>query len=108
MHRQNILNILKTTEDCGEKTVSQGLEMWNTQVLKSETANIVKESVENVNLRLDRLVVHVTDNASNAAKSAWDLNLYVNHQWYVARSLNLIVQKFIRWKIEDSDKLAVS
>ncbi len=45
------------------------------------------------------MVVYVTDNASNATKSARDLG--VGHQGCVAHTLNLIVQKFARWKMPD-------
>mgnify|MGYP003331552951 CR=1 FL=1 len=37
------------------------------------------------------------DNATNEIKSARDLG--VNHQGYVAHTLNLIMQKFARWKM---------
>ena len=68
-------------------------------------ANIVKQSLEDANMSLEKTVVYVTDNAGNAKKSATTLG--VNHQGCVAHSLNLIVQKFIRGKGEDSTQTAI-
>ena len=56
-------------------------------------------------MSLEKTVVYVTDNAGNAKKSATTLG--VNHQGCVAHSLNLIVQKFIRGKGEDSTQTAI-
>lgn len=63
----------------------------------AEIAKIIKESLEDAGMCLDNLVVYVTDNASNAIKSAKDLG--VKHQGCVAHLLNLIVQKLVRWKL---------
>jgi len=67
-----------------------------------EIANIIRNSLEDANLCLSDLVVYVTDNASNATKSATELS--VNHQGCVAHTLHLVVQKFIRRKIERNNQ----
>lgn len=63
-----------------------------------EIANVIRNSLEGANLSLRDLVMYVTDNASNAKGSATELS--VSHQGCVAHLLNLVVQKFIRRKIE--------
>lgn len=68
----------------------------------TEIARIIKESLENAGMPLENMVVYVTENASNAVKSARDLG--VNHQGCVAHTLNLIVQKFARWKMPDMNQ----
>lgn len=68
----------------------------------SEIAGIIKKSLEDADLPLENMVVYVTDNASNATKSARDLG--VGHQGCVAHTLNLIVQKFARWKMPDANQ----
>ena len=68
----------------------------------SEIANIVKESLLDAGMSLEKIVVYVTDNAANAIKSAQDLQ--VNHQGCVAHLLNLVIQKFTRWKIKDKNQ----
>ena len=67
-----------------------------------EIANIIRNSLEDANMCLNDMVVYVTDNASNAVKSATELS--VNHQGCVAHTLNLIVQKLMRWKKEDTNQ----
>ena len=67
-----------------------------------EIANIIKNSLEHDNMCLNDMVMYVTDNSSNAVKSATELCL--NHQACVADTLNLIVQNFIRMKNEHSNQ----
>ena len=53
----------------------------------SEIASISKDSLKDANLSLSKMVVYVTDNASNAVKSARDLS--VNHQGCNHHTVNL-------------------
>ena len=63
-----------------------------------EIANILRNSLEDANLCLSDIVVYVTDNASNATKSATELS--VNQQGCIEHTLHLVVQIFIPRQIE--------
>jgi hypothetical protein len=70
-----------------------------------EIAKIIKESLEEARIPIECMVVYVTDNASNATKSVRELGINpANHHKCVAHILNLVVQKFIRWKTNDEDR----
>ena len=63
-----------------------------------ETAKIIKASLEEVRMPLENMVVYVTDNCSNSAKSRSNIGINVNQPGCVAHTINSIVQKFIYWK----------
>ncbi len=92
------------TEDFVMKVVTLRCAPFSTvRPTDSEMTNITKESLENVNLHLDKLVIHVSSN--DASKAAGDLNVY--HQECVAHSFDSIVSKVIQWKIEESNQQSI-
>jgi hypothetical protein len=61
-----------------------------------EFAKIIKERLEEARIPIEFIVVYVTDNASNATKSARELGIDpANHHKCVSHTLSLVVQKFI-------------
>ncbi len=67
-----------------------------------ETAKLIKDSLEEVRMPLENMVVYVTDNCLNSGKSTSNFGVNVNHQGCDAHILNSIVQKFIQWKSDGS------
>jgi len=91
------------TDDFSMKVVTlRCAPLSNVRHSEIEIANIIRNSLEHANMCLNDIVMYVTDNASNAVKSATELS--VNHQACVADTLNWIVQNFIRWKNEHSNQ----
>lgn len=71
----------------------------------TEISNILKGPLEDTGLPLENMAVYVTDNAFNAQKLA--KNSDMNKERCVARSPNLIVQKCIIFKGEDSTQTTI-
>lgn len=85
------------------KTVTLRCAPFSTERHTGEAiAHMIRTSLEEAGLSEEKLVVYVTDNASNAVKSGRDLG--VNHFGCIAHTLNLIVQKCIRYKCGNGDQ----